>query len=73
MCFIYYTGDNCTDNSIQLVDGDGYSSGRLEVCYEGTWGTVCSMGFGLTAGDVVCKQLGFSGKFLTNVDSNFMI
>ena len=34
-------------------------SGRLEIYYNGQWGTVCDDGFSNTEADVACKQLGF--------------
>jgi len=33
--------------------------GRLEVYFNGTWGTVCSDGFSATAAKVACNGLGF--------------
>jgi len=45
---------------VRLVgsDVDG-REGRLEVFYNGTWGTVCDDGFTHVSATVVCKQLGF--------------
>lgn len=34
--------------------------GRLEVILNGNFGTVCSRFVGITTGQVVCEQLGFS-------------
>jgi len=35
------------------------SSGRLEVKYDGVWGTVCDEGFTDIAAKVACNGLGF--------------
>ena len=35
------------------------TEGRLEICANGSWGTVCNDGFDTNAAKVVCRQLGF--------------
>jgi len=44
---------------VRLVGSNTSSEGRLEVFYNGVWGTVCDDGFSNTAARVVCDMLGF--------------
>ena len=46
---------------MRLVGGSRPSEGRLEVLYNGTWGTVCNDFFSHPDGSVVCRQLGYIG------------
>ncbi|XP_019853225.1 PREDICTED: deleted in malignant brain tumors 1 protein [Amphimedon queenslandica] len=50
---------NCTNGEVRLVDGSGPYEGRVEVCINKAWGTVCSNGWTNTDANVVCKQLGY--------------
>ena len=43
---------------LRLVGGERESEGRVEICEEGFWGTVCDSGLGRKEAFVVCKQLG---------------
>ena len=48
--------------SIRLVNGTAAHSGRVEIYYNGEWGTICGLnGWSLTDGHIVCHQLGYSG------------
>ena len=52
---------NCTNGMLRLAGkvsptGD---SGRLEVCHNGAWGTVCYGSVGEREARVACGQLGF--------------
>lgn len=48
---------DCADGEIRLVDGRSTLEGRVEVCYGGVWGTVCSNLWGVEDASVVCRQL----------------
>ena len=47
------------DGSVALVGGKSPREGRLEVCHNGIWGTVCDDLFNEAAARVVCYSLGF--------------
>lgn len=50
---------NCTSGAVRLMDGPSLSEGRVEVCVNNVWGTICDAGWDTMDGNVVCKQLGF--------------
>ena len=52
-------------SNLRLVDGDGFSTGRLEIFHNGIWGTVCNDRWTQTNSIVACRQFGFTTGTIT--------
>ena len=56
------------ENEVRLVEGGNQFSGRLEICVNGVWSTVCDDLITETWDDIdasiVCRQLGLAGAVL---------
>ena len=53
--------EQCLTGDVRLVNGSAMA-GRLEVCFNGVWGTVCRSGWTNRTATVVCNQLGFDSS-----------
>ena len=64
--FLCSDQQQCEEGAVRLTGGVIAQEGRLEVCINGVWGSVCSDGWDNTDAFVTCKQLGHgdAGKFL---------
>ena len=55
----------CSPGSIRLVgNGSTSSQGRVEMCYNNIWGTICGDTWTINEAVVVCNGLGFYGNQL---------
>ena len=52
------TFSNCSYGDLRLVGGADPSEGRLEVCINNAWGSVCDGQFDDEDAEVACLQLG---------------
>ena len=52
--------EECEDGNIRLRGGTNQYEGRVEVCFNRVWGTVCDDFWGTPDAAVACRQLGYS-------------
>ena len=50
----------CLEGAVRLADGANFTEGRVEICFNNEWGTVCDQMWDTTDSSVVCKQLGLA-------------
>ena len=50
----------CFSGDVRLVDGNDNLEGRIEVCVNGFWSSVCDDSWSNFDATVACRQLGFS-------------
>ena len=59
----YHAGTStCSDGEVRLAGGMNGSEGRVEICYNGVWGSVCANGWDQVDANLVCAQLGYYGQ-----------
>uniref|UniRef100_A0ABI7XXN6 SRCR domain-containing protein n=1 Tax=Felis catus TaxID=9685 RepID=A0ABI7XXN6_FELCA len=67
-------GVTCSDGSnleMRLMNGGNQCSGRIEVKFQGQWGTVCDDNFNIDHASVVCKQLECGSAVSFSGSANF--
>ena len=63
--FIYTA---CSNGDIRLEGGSTLYEGRVEICRNQQWGTVCDNMWSSVDATVVCRHLGYSGFSMISVE-----
>ena len=67
----------CNNSDIRLAGGSDQYEGRVEVCFNETWGTICDGSWSTNDANVACRQLGYAATgtliYSTNLRSSVTI
>ena len=70
----HVTVSNCTTGDVRLVNGSTQYEGRVEICMNEVWGSVCDNSWDSSSyASVICKQLGYQGKFSTFIHCSVFV
>ena len=61
----------CVTDALRLSDGRNEQEGRLEVCQDGVWGTICNDVWSTESTTVACRQLGIGESHTQSVDVQY--
>lgn len=63
----HQTASFCPSEGEIRLSGGTEKEGRVEICLNNTWGTLCSSSWNDIDASVACQQLGYSGNCKSHV------
>ena len=57
--YVHIEPGNCENGDVRLAGGTTAQEGRVEVCRNGVWGTICSDEFDEAEAYILCRELGY--------------
>ena len=58
--FVHIIMSGCMQGDVRLRGGSSPTEGRVEICVNNAWGTMCDDDWDTREAKVVCRQLGFT-------------
>ena len=58
--------EKCITGEVRLGGGQNPREGRVELCVDGQWGTVCDSSWTVSDAAVICRQIGRYGSGILN-------
>ena len=55
----FLVSNQCSSGDIRLVGGVIAQEGRIEICVDGVWGSICPYRWDFLDAFVACRQLGY--------------
>ena len=51
------TDGYCSNGDLRLVNGSNSLEGRVEICINNAWGTICTSSISEDDAEVICRQI----------------
>ena len=58
--YFYNILERCNDGDVRLTGSSIRTAGRVEICVESVWTTMCDQNWDLRDAKVACRELGYS-------------
>ena len=58
--YILLDPGSCEEGAVRLASGIIDQEGRVELCHDGVWGSICNTGWDKTDALIICQQLGYA-------------
>ena len=69
---MHFTAKRCREGEVRIIDRNTMIQGRVEICFDEVWGTVCNENWGQADATVVCRELEYFEYGEKSLDDNII-